>query len=151
MNVYVAHPITGSTRDQVLGYYARIQAALIPNGFTVYWPMIAKGPLKPETTYKSTGYDAFPQSTNHAIRNRDRFMVKHCDILYLDLTGTTTVSIGCVMELAWASDAGKHIVVIMAKENIHRHAFVLECSDIIFETEAEALVYMERFGKRIAE
>jgi nucleoside 2-deoxyribosyltransferase len=85
-------------------------------------------------------------ASNHGIFERDRWMVQQCDILYLDLTGTERVSIGCMMELAWAAILGKYAVVVMNKENIHRHAFVVEAADIIFENADIALAYLAKLA-----
>ena len=77
-------------------------------------------------------------------------MVTQSDIVFADLTGTITASIGCSMELAWASMLGKHTVVVIPKENIHRHAFILEASDIIFDDTQKAIEYMASLiGKTI--
>jgi nucleoside 2-deoxyribosyltransferase len=70
-------------------------------------------------------------------------MVRNCDIILTDLTGMTRNSIGCCMEMAWASLLGKHSIVVMEKENPHRHAFVLEAADIVFETLEEAIEYLK--------
>jgi hypothetical protein len=48
------------------------------------------------------------------------------------------------MELAWASILGKHTVVSMQKENVHRHAFILEAADVIFETHEESMEYLDK-------
>jgi hypothetical protein len=59
---------------------------------------------------------------------------------------TDHVSIGCVMELAWASLLGKYTIVIMEKENIHNHAFILEAADIIFENYYDAIEYLKKLA-----
>ena len=76
---------------------------------------------------------------------RDIWMVRQCDVFYLNLMDAgERVSIGGVMELAVAAALGKHTVVSMGAENIHRHAFVLEAADVIYETHEEAMKYLER-------
>lgn len=74
-------------------------------------------------------------------------MVSMCDILYCNLTMAQIVSIGSTMELAWAHQLGKHSVVAMQADNIHRHAFILEAADIVWETHEQALDYLFAFGK----
>jgi len=66
------------------------------------------------------------------------------DILYANFLGATRVSIGSMFELAWGSDNKKQVIVVMEKDNIHRHAFVLEAATIIFETTEEAQDYLQQ-------
>ena len=51
-----------------------------------------------------------------------------------------------MFEMAWAHQLGKHSVVVMEKDNIHRHSFVLEASDVLYETYSEALDYLEKLS-----
>jgi hypothetical protein len=39
-----------------------------------------------------------------------------------------------------------HAVVALDEQNIHQHAFVLDCADIVFTTEEEALIYLEKLA-----
>jgi hypothetical protein len=70
-------------------------------------------------------------------------MVTQADIIYANFLGSKAVSIGSVMELAWAYELNKLTVVVMDRKNIHMHAFVLEAADIIFETTKEAMDYLK--------
>jgi hypothetical protein len=53
------------------------------------------------------------------------------------------------MELAWAHDKGKHTIVVLEPGNIHEHAFVLEAADVVFNNEADALLYLKKLSKGI--
>lgn len=142
MKIYVAGPISGQSYEQVLTRYERQTASLQSAGYDVLHPMTGKRYLRNEIQFKARGYDS-PVSTNHAIKNRDRWMVGQADVLLLDFTTSgDRVSIGTCMELAWADELNKHTVAILPKDNIHNHAFVLECCDIIFELEEDAMVYL---------
>jgi nucleoside 2-deoxyribosyltransferase len=112
--------------------------------------MTGKSYLRTELEFKSNGYGN-PVSTNHAILSRDKWMVGQCDIFLCDLTyARERVSIGAMMELAWANLLGKHTVVVMQSENnIHRHAFPLEASDVIFETMEDATAYLLKLARGI--
>ena len=145
LKVYCAHPISGLTWDGVVDYYNGIKEKLGTMGFEVFQPMTGKGEIRTEISERFQPADFISAiASNHAIFERDRWMVRNCDILYLDLTGAELTSIGCMMELAWASLLDKYTVVVMDKENIHRHAFVIEAADIIFEDETTALVYLQK-------
>lgn len=152
MFIYCARPISGQSYEQVVGYYRDIVKKLRDVGYDVLYPMLGKSYLRNEIEFKTEGY-ANPLSTNHAIIERDRWMVKKADIVFLYLSDCgDRVSIGSVMELAWAHDSGKHTIVVMDKNNIHRHAFVLEAADVIFETLAEGIDYLYQFnGKEVKE
>jgi nucleoside 2-deoxyribosyltransferase len=108
-------------------------------------PMTGKAYLRCEPEFKAEGYFQ-PASTNHAIFERDMWMVSQTDIVLVDLTDARAVSIGCTMELAVAAWLRKHTILIIEKDNPHRHAFVLEAADIIFETREDALNYLDELG-----
>ena len=144
MNIYFARPITGLDYETVANSYEDTKDVLQGYGYGhVYHAFCAKGHLKNETCFKADRYED-PLTCNHAITLRDRWMVLQSDVLYLNIVGATRVSIGSIMELAWAFDHGKHCVVAMEKDNPHRHAFVLEAAHVVFETDSEALDYLKK-------
>lgn len=146
MKIYLAGPISGKGYDEVVTQYKEKTKYLKEWGYDVLCPMTGKSYLRNEVEFRSAGYDQFPVSSNHAIFERDKWMVSNCDIVLADLSNSgERVSIGTMMELAWASMLGKHTIIILPKENIHRHAFVLESGDIIFETIEEANKYLQDF------
>jgi len=143
MKIYLAGPISGKGYDEVVNLYKEKSKFLKNYGYEVLCPMTGKTYLRNEVKFKEQGYEQFPVSSNHAIFERDRWMVSQCDIILADLSNAPDkVSIGTMMELAWASLLGKQTIVILPKENIHRHAFVLEAADIIFESLEEAEKYL---------
>lgn len=145
MKIYTAHPITGLTPEQVFSYFGDMKDQLTFMGFDVLQPMTAKGYFrtdKPEQ-FEPGGYTN-PVSRDGAIFNRDMWMVDNCDVAYFDFSGATKVSIGMVVELSRACARGKHIVTVMEKDNVHRHAFLTFPSHIIFETQDDALDYLSK-------
>jgi len=142
MNIYTAHPISGESFEDVVSYYENLRDMLGQVGYKVLCPMTGKGYLRTELKFKAHGYKDKPISTNHAIIERDRWMIEQSDIVLADLRKAERVSIGCMFELAWAMDNGKHTIVIMEEDNIHRHAFVIEAADIIFQDLGDALKYL---------
>lgn len=146
MKIYIAGPISGKGYDEVMKYF-KTTNDLLSKHFEVFCPLNGKGHLRNELEFKAHGYDEHPISTNHAIIERDRWMVDQSDVIYANLTESgERVSIGTCMELAWGHDKGKHTIVAMNKDNIHRHAFVLEAADIVFETHKEAMEYLRNLG-----
>lgn len=143
MRIYCVHPISGMTADEVFTYYTFTRDKLKNMGYDVLTPMVGKGYARTELEFKAQGYDDKPVSNNHAIFTRDKWMVKRSDIIYANFLDVKRTSIGSMMELAWGSDNGKQIVTVMEEDNIHRHAFVLEASSIVFTTVDDAMSYLE--------
>lgn len=143
MIVYLARPISGGSYADVVSYFDSTKLKLRKIGFDALSPMTAKESLRTEIKLKAHGYDNVPTATNHAIVERDMWMLMMSDIVYCNLLGAKIVSIGSVMELGWAHMLRKHTIIVMEKDNIHQHAFVIEAGDIIFETEEEAIQYLK--------
>lgn len=144
MKVYIALPISGHAYEDIREVFSHLSDTFKFFGYEVLSPMTAKGVLRNELEFRSHGYDN-PVCTNHAIFERDKWMVSNCDIIFVYLKGGGDISIGCMMELAWASLLGKHSIVVMGGDgSIYNHAFVLEAADIIFHETREALDYMKQ-------
>lgn len=140
MKIYIAHPITGLTPDTVFNYYEKMIKTLWQ--YAVLSPMTGKDNLRCEVELKSDGYFQ-PTATNHAIFERDMWMVSQADVVLVDLFNTPRCPIGCYMELAVAAWLRKHTILVMAKDSEYRHAFILEAADIVFETMEEAIKYLQ--------
>ena len=148
MWIYLAGPISGKGYNEVVDLYDEKSKFIRDLGYNILCPMSGRTYLRNELEFKANGYTNSPASTNHAIFERDKWMVSNSDIILCDLSNSgDRVSIGSTMELAWASMLGKHTIVILPKENIHRHAFILDAADIVFETVEEAYKYLEDFMK----
>jgi nucleoside 2-deoxyribosyltransferase len=143
VNIYLAHPFSGQSAEEVFGYYDSLKKEL-SDYYSIFCPMTGKDYMRNEIKFRGEGYFK-PTATNHAIKNRDQWMVRESDVVFLDFTGAKSISIGCCMELAWANILGKHTVVVV--DEIHKHAFVLESADIIFETSEEAIQYLKLLSK----
>lgn len=142
--IYLARPISGCSGEEVLNWYDENVSKLIKMGFDVASPMTGKGHMRTELEFKAEGYGT-AVSSNHAIYQRDKWMVVNSDIVLCYLCSSKRVSIGAMHEIAWAAFNNKHVIVVMEKDNIHRHAFVLESASIVFETMDEALTYLKNF------
>jgi nucleoside 2-deoxyribosyltransferase len=141
VKIYLAHPITGLSPDEVFAYYDAI-TALLGREYEVLHPMLGKGHFRGAAGhFMSDGYQ-HPVSSNHAIVERDLWMVTQADVVLVDLTGTKRVSIGCTCELAWAHQLRRHTVVVMEAGNVHEHAFTFECADVLVGSLAAAVKYL---------
>lgn len=144
MKIYCGSIISGRSYEEVMEYYNYIISVLSDFGFDVLSPMLGKEALRNEIAFKKYGYGT-AISSNHAIKERDQWMVTQADIVWLNFFKCKNASIGGISELAWADLLHKHTIVTMEEDNIHQHAFVLEMADIIFETEDETLDYLKKF------
>ncbi len=144
LTIYLAGPISGNSYDDVSGYFTDMTSILVDLGYAVLHPMLGKEVLRTEIKLKASGYGN-PESTNHAILERDKWMVSQSDIVLCNLMmGKDMVSIGSVMELAWACMMNKLTIVVMQKDNIHQHAFVIEAADIIYEDIYDAIRHLKK-------
>lgn len=144
LSIYLIHPISGLTYEQVNAYYKEKAKLYEDMGYEVFHPMTGKKQLRPEAEYKAHGIVGNPVATNHAIFERDGWMVQKADVCYADLLGAKNVSIGSCMELGIGSFLRKHTVAVIEQGNPHMHAFVLEAVDTVFETEPEAREYLRQ-------
>lgn len=144
--IYCVAPISNLSYNEVVDYYHGVKCDLEAIGYDVLYPMCCKGYLKNEKDdLQSSGY-VFPPSTDDAIFGRDRFFVQCADIILANFTNARRVSIGSMFELAWASMLGKHIIVVMDKDNVHQHSFVKKAAHIIFPTYEEAIQYLTKLS-----
>lgn len=145
LKVYLAGPITGQTGEGVVNAIMEKVAILTDYGYSILHPMMGKTELRTEVEFKSGGYD-HPIANDHSIFTRDHWMVSTADIILADLSDSgDRVSIGIMMELAWASHLGKHVIVVLPDGNVHDHAFVRQAATIRFQTLDDAYDYLVEF------
>lgn len=151
LTVYTVGAISGLGYDECVKQFDVRIDKLREIGYDVLYPMLGKGYLRNETCLRAEGYPEMPCSGNHAIVQVDFWRVDKADILFVDFTNAVDrVSIGSVAEMSRGFVKGKLIITVMQKENIHRHAFVLEMSSIIFETIEEAFAYLSEYKDTLA-
>jgi len=84
-------------------------------------------------------YDEWPLSTQRGIYARDRFDCHRADVVLVNLLNTQIVSIGTVIEIAWAAQNNTPVVLIMENGNIHDHPMVREACPFIVHDLDEAI------------
>jgi hypothetical protein len=141
MYIYLAHQMSGLTAQQLKDYYDPVIKIVQDFGYKPLVP-ISKVESKIEGEIQTHGYtDA--AITDRAIHGRDRWMILKSDIVYMNLLGTTRLSVGCLKEMTIAYEHNKHLVIVMEDDNIHHHAFVHSEADVIFNNENDALEYLK--------
>jgi len=147
MKIYLGGSISGASGDEVFGDFEGRRDSLAPY-YEVLSPLVGKGQIRTELEYRAHGY-GHPLANNHAIIERDRWMVSLADVVYINLMSAERVSIGSMMELAWAHHMGKHSIVAMPKDGLHMHAFVLEAADVVYHSDEEAIAYLVELARSI--
>lgn len=154
LSIYCAGPISGLSYDEAMKVFTERVNILSEIGFDVFYPMMGKEYLRNDIKLKAHGYENHPSSSNHSIVGRDTWMIDQSQIIFpdfsiqnniKDIEKIKRVSIGSCCEIGYAYAKNKYIITVMNEENIHRHAFILEMSDIVFEKIQEAYDYLEKF------
>lgn len=121
--VYLAGPITGGSFDGVTNWRVKVREALDKQGLNGYSPMRHKDYLLNEKSIADS-YSAHYLSTATAINVRDYNDCKTSGAILVNLLGATKVSIGTVMEIAWARAFSVPVVIAIEAENVHQHAML---------------------------
>jgi nucleoside 2-deoxyribosyltransferase len=139
-SVYLAGPITGLSWEDATKWRNEVKAALAPMGVVCFSPLRAKTYLshldKLDDHYSQS---VSPLSTPRGIMTRDRWDATRCDVLFANFLGVTRVSIGTVMEIAWADNERIPIVIVMEPDNVHQHSMVKEAAGYIVPTLDEGI------------
>lgn len=142
--VYLAGPITGLRYAEGQSWRDHAQNELGRVGIEAFSPLRSKaylntvdGPL----TASCDGYDVLGVlSSKRGIMTRDRWDATRCDVILVNLLGAKSVSIGTVMEIAWADAVRTPIVCAIEPEgNVHEHAMIQEALGFRVPTLDEAI------------
>lgn len=94
-----------------------------------------KGIIKAEMEYTEVN----PMGTSKSVMMRDFFDVKRADLLIVNFLEATAVSIGTVMEVAWAWQMHKPVIVMAMPDNKHiTHLMMKEAISVVVPTLKEA-------------
>ena len=135
--LYCAGPISGVSYGESTDWREYV-ASRLPEYIKAVSPMRGKKYLANEVSIKDS-YEEHPLSCQKGITCRDRMDVRRCDMVLVNLLEISKVSIGSVMEIAWADAWRKPIIVVMEKENIHSHSMLREVSGFIVSDLNEAV------------
>jgi nucleoside 2-deoxyribosyltransferase len=133
--LYLAGPVTGTSFGETSNWRNEV-IAMLPAHIVGLSPMRIESYLKQETKLADS-YPEFVLSTDKAINRRAIFEVERSDAVLVNFIGASRVSIGTVMEIAWAK--GKPIFVAMEKDNVHQHAMIRDTAMCIMPTLEEAV------------
>lgn len=137
--VYLSGPITGLTYKQARFGWRKDFAEALGPGIEVLSPMRHEGHLaelqnkKLHSDPEATGQSNHFFSQAKMIVAKDFLDIEMSDVVVANFLGAKKVSIGTVAELGYAKKAGKSIIVVMEKDNIHNHPFVTQVADAVVD------------------
>jgi hypothetical protein len=127
--LFLAGPLTGVSYEKSIAWRSYV-ASKLPPYIRAYSALRGKDYLAEEEVLKDV-YEQFPLSSQKGISSRDRMDVTRCDMLFVNFLGAKQVSIGTVMEIAWADMLRKPILIVMEEGNIHEHGILKEVANYI--------------------
>ena len=134
--IYLAGPIEGCSYEECTSWREEF-IKLIPKEIQCLSPMREKTFLQHETKTANCPVDAM-MSSDRGIMTRDCYDCHRADLLVINFLNAKRVSIGTVMELAWAWHAHIPTVVIIEDDNMHNHCMLNECMSYRVKTLEQA-------------
>ena len=135
-SLYLSGPISGLNWEESTGWRDYVKDNL-PE-FDCFSPLRGKSYLKKLHVIEGAPYYlgglAAAMSSEQGIMVRDSWDTLRCDGTFVNLLGTKRISIGTVMEIAWAWRDGKPIILVMEKDNPHYHPMITAATPFIVDT-----------------
>jgi nucleoside 2-deoxyribosyltransferase len=135
--LFLAGPLTGVSYSDALDWRKYVESKL-PDDVIAFSALRGKSHVAKERVLR----DAYPEhllSTPQGTITRDRYDVSRCDALFVNFLNSDKVSIGTIMEMAWADARRIPIILVMEARNIHDHAFVRQVAGFITRDLDEAI------------
>lgn len=131
--VYLAGPITGLTYDGCTEWRDIVKEQVGEHINTIS-PMRGKQRLKEimnnEVIKDCHDYDYL--ASIKGINCRNFWDVQRCSIVFVNFLGANKISIGTIMEIAWARAFNKPVICVMETDNIHSHSMLnFSCGYIV--------------------
>lgn len=125
--VYLSGPISGRLFGDAAHWREYAARRLQEIGIKAVSPLRFKEYLANEGPLSKRGYERHPLSTPRGVTTRDRYDCTTADLVLVNLLHAGDVSIGTVMEIAWADAFRIPIVLIMEDQgNPHEHLILNE-------------------------
>lgn len=135
--IYLAGPISGCSYGECTNWREAFKT-LVPASVRCLSPMRGKDYLAGEDVIDGS-YPEHTLSCSRGIMTRDFFDCTRADLLVVNLSGCgSRVSIGTVMEIAWAFQRRTPVIVVMEKGNVHEHPMIDEAIGFRVETLEQA-------------
>lgn len=136
--IYLAGPITGLSFDGCVDWREKV-CEMLPTAIVGLSPMRGKHFLSNETEIKYS-YEDTPLACARGIMTRDFNDCCRCDVVIANFLGAEKVSVGTVMEIAWAYNRRIPVIAVIEKTgNPHDHPMMSEAFGYRVETLEEAV------------
>ncbi len=138
-SVYLAGPISGQTLDGCNDWREWVMQKLGPEIVGLN-PLRSKKARLSGVGQISDHYDDEPLTRLPGIVGRDRFDVMRADMVLVNVLQAQRISLGTVMEVAWADLLRKPVVLVMEPQgNPHEHGMFTQVVSWRVETLEEAV------------
>lgn len=138
LKAYLAGPISGLSYDAAEDWRRRARAGLAPE-IAAYSPLRAQAPVLRDQGRLQGSYEENVLTSARGILARDHWDCRTADLVLVNLLGAATVSIGTVLEIAWAHAYGKPLVVAIEPGNCHQHPMLSRLIDYPVASLSEAV------------
>lgn len=135
--VYLAGPITGLTYDGAQDWREKFASKVNSDKIECLTPLRGKAYLKDAGVLHSGTYDG-ALTTGKGITRRDFFDCTRASVVLVNLKDAAKVSIGTVMEIAWAFQKQIPVVLVMEPGNVHTHIMIEEAATYTVKNLEEA-------------
>lgn len=142
--IYLAGPIFGKTYEEATGWRNYVTTKLAPHIICIS-PLEAESLLGNEHQVLKYSYESDVANTIKSIVARDRYYIAKSDCLFCNFTNATSPSFGSVIEIAWADTLRIPVMVIMEKDNLHKHPFLLELASWVVDDLETGINIVENF------
>lgn len=139
---YLIGPITGTSYADCADWRAFVETN-IDQRIGVLSPMRHKEYLSSEKAVADS-YENHVMSCSRGIMARDHFDCTRANIVLANLLGASRVSIGSVMEIAFAYAHRIPVVLVIEKENIHRHSMLVQAAGFVVDNVEDGIAVVER-------
>ncbi len=139
--VYLAGPIAGLSYNGCTEWRTEVAQRLNSDAIHCLTPMRGKEALAGEEHISSGAYPT-PMASQKGITRRDAFDTHRASALFVNLLGAKRVSIGTVMEIAWAWRANIPVILIRdttTAGDLHDHVMLNEAATYIVDTLQEGV------------
>lgn len=146
MKVYLAGPITGLSFNESVDWRNYFTTQSKNSGITFFDPLRGKSFLKDSTeVIEAVDTSERVMVSSKFIMDRDYNDVVTSDLIVFNMLNAERISLGTVMEMAWAYQLQIPRVTIIERTNVHRHAMFNEASGIEVQDLDTAIEVVENF------
>jgi len=143
LKVYLAGPIAGKSWEEATGWRNWFIEKF--DNIEFLSPLRGKEYLEKESSIQGS-YETMVLSSSRGLTTRDRWDCTRADVVIINFLGADKVSIGTVMEIAWADLKRKPIILIMDRDNIHNHPMIRESVGYVVGSLEEASYVLEHLA-----